>query len=125
MKKLKTALEDCTAVCILEGFQKQEHMMLVDTILKELGKFHDFFDNFLACWFLHLIFQKLVKSYFFAILKKISGRAEAKLATKKRDPVLSSNNFIRQYFQSFSSDPIMNHDSAVQMNGDANSENES
>ena len=57
--------------------------------------------------------------------KKISGRAEAKLATKKRDPVLSSNNFIRQYFQSFSSDPIMNHDSAVQMNGDANSENES
>jgi len=89
VKKLKTALEDCTAVCILEGFQKQEHMMLVDTILKELG------------------------------------RAEAKLATKKRDPVLSSNNFIRQYFQSFSSDPIMNHDSAVQMNGDANSENES
>ena len=38
VKKLKTALEDCTAVCILEGFQKQEHMMLVDTILKELGK---------------------------------------------------------------------------------------
>ena len=42
MKKLKTALEDCTAVCILEGFQKQEHMMLVDTILKELGKFNEF-----------------------------------------------------------------------------------
>lgn len=36
--KLKNALEDCTAVCILEGFQKQEHMMLVDAILKELGK---------------------------------------------------------------------------------------
>ena len=49
VKKLKTALEDCTAVCILEGFQKQEHMMLVDTILKELGKFNEFFDKFLAC----------------------------------------------------------------------------
>jgi hypothetical protein len=35
--KLKTALEDCTAVCILEGFQKQEQMILVDSILKELG----------------------------------------------------------------------------------------
>ena len=111
MKKLKTALEDCTAVCILEGFQKQEHMMLVDTILKELGKLD-----------ISKTGQKFFLPYF---LKKISGRAEAKLATKKRDPVLSSNNFIRQYFQSFSSDPIMNHDSAVQMNGDANSENES
>ena len=61
VKKLKTALEDCTAVCILEGFQKQEHMMLVDTILKELGKFNEFFDNFLACW----LFKKLVKFFFF------------------------------------------------------------
>ena len=39
VKNLKTALEDCTAVCILDGFQKQEHMILVDTILKELGKY--------------------------------------------------------------------------------------
>ena len=36
--KLRMALEDMTAVCILEGFQKQEHLMLVDSILKELGK---------------------------------------------------------------------------------------
>ena len=36
--KMKIALEDVTAVCILEGFQKQEPMMLVDTMLKELGK---------------------------------------------------------------------------------------
>ena len=36
--KLKTALEDMTAVCILEGFSKQEPMMLVDSIIKELGK---------------------------------------------------------------------------------------
>ena len=36
--KLKTSLEDCTGVCILEGFQKQEPMILVDAILKELGK---------------------------------------------------------------------------------------
>ncbi len=35
---LKTALEDLTAVCILEGFQKQENIVLVDTVLKELGK---------------------------------------------------------------------------------------
>ena len=35
--QLRMALEDMTAVCILEGFQKQEHLMLVDTILKELG----------------------------------------------------------------------------------------
>ena len=36
--KLRMALEDMTAVCILEGFQKQEHLMLVDSLLKELGK---------------------------------------------------------------------------------------
>ena len=36
--QLRIALEDMTAVCILEGFQKQEHLMLVDSILKELGK---------------------------------------------------------------------------------------
>ena len=36
--KLKTSLEDCTAVCILEGFQKQEPMILVDAILKDLGR---------------------------------------------------------------------------------------
>merc|ERR1711936_1414774 len=36
--KLKTSLEDCTGVCNLEGFQKQEPMILVDTILKELGR---------------------------------------------------------------------------------------
>jgi len=36
--KLRMALEDMTAVCILEGFQKQEHLMLVDSILKELGR---------------------------------------------------------------------------------------
>ncbi len=36
--KLKTALLDITSVCILEGFQKQEHLMLVDAILKELGR---------------------------------------------------------------------------------------
>ena len=52
-----------------------------------------------------------------------TGRAEARLASKKRDPVLSSVNFIRQYFQSFASDPIMNHE-IIQVNGDA-TENES
>ena len=36
--KLRMALEDMTAVCILEGFQKQEHLILVDSILKELGR---------------------------------------------------------------------------------------
>ncbi len=34
---LKTALEDVTAACILEGFQRQDHLMLVDAVLKELG----------------------------------------------------------------------------------------
>ena len=38
VKKLKTSLEDMTAVCILEGFQKQEPMILVDAILKDLGR---------------------------------------------------------------------------------------
>lgn len=38
VSKLKMALEDMTAVCILDGFQKQEYLMMVDTILKELGK---------------------------------------------------------------------------------------
>lgn len=89
--KLKNALEDCTAVCILEGFQKQEHMMLVDAILKELGK---------PEIVLEALHAMLYKSFF-------KGRAEAKLASIKRPPVLSSSNFIRQYFQSFAEDPIM------------------
>lgn len=38
IEKLKTALEDMTAVCILEGFSKQEHMILVDSMIKELGR---------------------------------------------------------------------------------------
>jgi len=37
IEKLKTALEDMTAVCIMEGFSKQDHMILVDNIIKELG----------------------------------------------------------------------------------------
>ena len=37
VERLKVALEDLTAVCILEGFQKQDHLMLVDT----LGKLFD------------------------------------------------------------------------------------
>ena len=54
VEKLKQCLEDITSVCILEGFQKQvfvvqerlyiwslptqEHMMMVDSVLKELGR---------------------------------------------------------------------------------------
>lgn len=38
VNKLKQSLLDITSVCILEGFQKQEHLMMVDTILKELGE---------------------------------------------------------------------------------------
>ena len=34
VERLKVALEDLTAVCILEGFQKQDHLMLVDTLGK-------------------------------------------------------------------------------------------
>ena len=36
--KLRQSLLDITAVCILEGFQKQEHLMMVDAVLKELGR---------------------------------------------------------------------------------------
>ena len=36
--KLRQSLLDITAVCILEGFQKQEHLMMVDAVLKELGE---------------------------------------------------------------------------------------
>lgn len=35
------------------------------------------------------------------------GRAEAALASKHRDPVLTSKHFITQYFSSFSDDPIL------------------
>jgi len=35
---LKGCLEDITSVCILEGFQKQEHLLMVDSVLKELGR---------------------------------------------------------------------------------------
>jgi len=38
VERLKVALEDLTAVCILEGFQKQDHLMLVDTLVKEIGR---------------------------------------------------------------------------------------
>merc|ERR1712142_1339020 len=69
--KLKQCLEDITSVCILEGFQKQEHLVMVDSVLKELG------------------------------------RAEAGLASKSRQPVLTSPHFIAQYFTSFCEDPIL------------------
>jgi len=38
VEKLKQCLEDITSVCVLEGFQKQEHIMMVDSVLKELGR---------------------------------------------------------------------------------------
>ncbi len=84
IKKLMTALEDVTAVCILEGFQKQEHMLLVDSILKELGK------------------------------------AEAKAMAARRTSVMASEIFIRQYYQSFSEDPL---DGITELNGDAGDTN--
>ncbi|XP_048396559.1 mitochondrial import receptor subunit TOM70 [Stegostoma tigrinum] len=34
----KECLEDVTAVCILEGFQNQQSMLLADRVLKQLGK---------------------------------------------------------------------------------------
>jgi len=71
VEKLKQCVEDITSVCLLEGFQKQEHLVLVDQVLRELG------------------------------------RAEAALASKTREPVLSSSHFISHYFSSFSEDPIM------------------
>ena len=87
--KLKNSLEDLTAVCILEGFQKQEHLMLVDTVLKELGKFAG----------------KSLESRGF-ICFPVLGRAEAKVAMVQRKPSLPSDHFIAQYFQSFAEDPI-------------------
>jgi len=38
IEKLKQCVEDITSVCLLEGFQKQEHLMLVDQVLRELGR---------------------------------------------------------------------------------------
>ena len=35
---MKQCLEDITSVCVLEGFQKQEHLVMVDSVLKELGR---------------------------------------------------------------------------------------
>lgn len=35
--KLKQCLEDITSVCILEGFQKQEHLMMVDAMLSSIN----------------------------------------------------------------------------------------
>ena len=34
----KECLEDVTAVCILEGFQNQQSMLLADQVLQLLGK---------------------------------------------------------------------------------------
>merc|ERR1712183_150506 len=55
----------------LEDIQKQEHLVMVDSVLKELG------------------------------------RAEAGLASRTRQPVLTSAHFIAQYFTSFCEDPIL------------------
>jgi hypothetical protein len=41
-----------------------------------------------------------------AVLREL-GRAEAGLASKTREPVLTSPQFIQQYFSSFCEDPIM------------------
>jgi len=71
VEKLKQCVEDVTSVCLLEGFQKQEHLVMVDQVLRELG------------------------------------RAEAALASKTREPVITSPHFITQYFTSFAEDPIM------------------
>jgi len=71
VEKLKLCLEDITSVCILEGFQKQEHLVMVDAVLKELG------------------------------------RAEAGLASRDREPVMTSPHFIQQYFTSFCEDPVL------------------
>ncbi|XP_037072645.1 mitochondrial import receptor subunit TOM70-like [Pollicipes pollicipes] len=38
--QLRQALRDVTAVCILEGFQNQQSLMMADRVLKELGKQH-------------------------------------------------------------------------------------
>lgn len=39
LKDLDQALEDLTAVCIIESFQNQATLVNVDRVLKELGKF--------------------------------------------------------------------------------------
>lgn len=38
LKDLEQALEDLTAVCIIESFQNQATLVNVDRVLKELGK---------------------------------------------------------------------------------------
>lgn len=38
VEKLKQCVEDITSVCLLEGFQKQENLLLVDQVLRELGR---------------------------------------------------------------------------------------
>lgn len=35
--KLERALEDITAACILEGFSRKDHLLLVDSIIKDVG----------------------------------------------------------------------------------------
>ena len=32
VERLRVSLEDLTSVCILEGFQKQDHLLLVDAL---------------------------------------------------------------------------------------------
>ena len=93
--KLKMALEDATAACILEGFQRQDHVMMVDSVLKDLGK--NYSNNPLIC------FIQIRHNPNF-----VPGRAEAKIAARSRQPTLTSDHFIQQYFLSFAEDPIMN-----------------
>ena len=45
LKDLEQALEDLTAVCIVESFQNQGTLVNVDRVLKELGKFVYMYKN--------------------------------------------------------------------------------
>ncbi|KAJ7320324.1 hypothetical protein JRQ81_019835 [Phrynocephalus forsythii] len=73
----KECLEDVTAVCILEGFQNQQSMLLADKVLKLLGKRKS---------------QREIQAMFIFL--------------QNREPLMPSPQFIKSYFSSFTDDII-------------------
>lgn len=70
---LVQALEDITAVCMLEEFKNQTTLFMADRVLRQLGAQH------------------------------------AKEAMKNRKPIMPSKHFIKNYFSTFTEDPILKY----------------
>lgn len=129
VEQLKVAAEDMTAVCLLEGFTKPAHLVMVDSIIKDLGSpprlilfSFEHLSNpcFCVASMANFRVHDLRSLSGFASMSKVAncadwsdlvcsipGKAEAKIiCSSKRKKELPSKHYIRQYFTSFYEDPL-------------------